>query len=139
MATSIFGEKAIIPDDEMVSAVLADTNGLWDKLKSHVADNYKGTIQDWKFYSKKAGWSLIFKQNKRTLFYFVPCKGYFMIAFVFGEKAEKTAEQSSLPAYIKKSIASAIPYVEGKSFFVDVKNEMDTEAVYALIKIKTDN
>jgi len=139
MATSIFDEKATIPNDEMVSIVLADTNGLWDKLKSHVINNYNDIIQDWKFYSKKAGWSLIFKQNKRTLFYFVPCDGYFMIAFVFGGKAEKVAEQSSIPEHIKKTIASAAPYVEGKSFFVDVKNEEDVDSVCTLTKIKNES
>ena len=136
MATSIFDEKAVIPNDEMVREVLANANEFWDKLKLHVVNNYNDIVQEWKFYSKKAGWSLIFKQNKRTLFYFIPCAGYFMIAFVFGEKAEKMAKQSYIPEHIKKTIASATPYIEGKSFFVDVKNEEDVDAVYTLLKIK---
>ncbi|MDR0767509.1 MAG: DUF3788 domain-containing protein [Methanosarcinales archaeon] len=139
MATSIFDDKAAIPNDEMVGAVLADTNAFWEKLKSYVIENYPGISQDWKFYSKKAGWSLVFKQKSRTLFYFVPCHEYFMIAFVLGEKAAKTAEQSSISEHIKKTIAAATPYVEGKSFFVDVKNEKDLESVYTLLKIKEES
>jgi len=139
MATSIFDEKAIVPNDEMVGTVLADTNGLWNELKSHIMENYKGVNQEWKFYSKKAGWSLVFKQNKRTLFYFVPCSGYFMIALVFGAKAEKVAEQSSIPENIKKTIASATSYVEGKSFFVIMKNKEDLETALTLIKIKDES
>lgn len=136
MATSIFDNKATIPNDEMVGTFLANTNELWNRLKLYVMENCQGISQEWKFYSKKAGWSLIFKRNKRTLFYFVPCDGYFMIALVFGEKSEKVAEQSSIPEHIKKAIASATSYAEGKSFFVDVKNEADLEPLFTLIKIK---
>jgi len=139
MATSIFDDKAIIPDDEMVDTVIANTNGLWNKLKSHVLESCQGINQEWKFYSKKAGWSLIFKQNKRTLFYFVPCDGYFKIALVLGEKAEKVAEQSSIPEHIKKIIASAPSYVEGRSFFIDVKDKKDLEPVFTLLKIKEES
>jgi len=139
MAMSIFDDKATIPNDEMVDTVIANSAGLWNKLKSHVLANYQGTNQEWKFYSKKAGWSLIFKQNKRTLFYFVPCDGYFMIALVLGEKAEKVVEQSSIPEHIKKIIASATFYVEGKSFFVDVKDEKDLEPIFTLLKIKEES
>ena len=139
MAASIFDDKATIPNDAMVDTVIANTNGLWNTLKSHVLISYPGINQEWKFYSKKAGWSLVFKQNKRTLFYFVPCGGYFMIAFVLSEKAEKIAEQSSIPEHIKKIIASAASYVEGKSFFVDVKDEKDLEPVFTLLKIKEDS
>ena len=139
MATSIFDNKSVIPSDEMVCTVLAETISLWDKVKSHVSESYQGITQEWKFYSKKAGWSLIFKQGKRTLFYFIPCDGYFMIALVYGEKAEKAAEQSSIPEHIKKIIASAASYVEGKSFFVDVKNEDDLEPIFTLLKIKEDS
>jgi hypothetical protein len=139
MATSIFGDKATIPNDEMIETVLADTNELWDKLKSHIIENYQDISQDWKFYSKKAGWSLVFKQKSRTLFYFVPCNEYFMVAFVLGEKAERIAEQSSIPEHIKETIASATSYVEGKSFFVSVKDEKGLEPVFTLLKIKQES
>ena len=139
MATSIFDDKTTIPDDGMVDVILADTKTLWDKVKSHVDENYSGLDKEWKFYSKKSGWSLVFKQKKRTLFYFVPCKGYFMIALVFGEKAEKAAIQSPISDHIKESISAATAYVEGKSFFVDVKEEKDIESIFTLLKIKEES
>jgi len=138
MATSIFDNKATIPNEEMVATALADTNELWDRLQSHVKEHYQTTSRDWKFYSKKAGWSQVFKQKSRTLFYFVPCNEYFMIAFVLGKKAEKIAEQSSIPENIKKTIDAATPYIEGKSFFVDVRDEKDVETVFTLLKIKAE-
>jgi predicted component of viral defense system (DUF524 family) len=81
----------------------------------------------------------VLKQKSRTLCYFVPCNEYFMIAFVLGEKAERIAEQSSIPEHIKKIIASATSYVEGKSFFVNVEDEKDLEPVFTLLKIKQES
>ena len=136
MATSFFDEKAIVPNDDMVDAVLADTKGLWGRLKAHVAERYPGVRSDWKYYSKKAGWSLAFRGKSSALFYFLPCEGYFKISLVFGEKAVRFAAQADIPAHIKEAIAGAVAYMEGTSFFVDVKTEEDVEAVFALLKIK---
>ena len=136
MATSIFDDKAIIPNNDMVDAVLADTNILWDKIKSYVSENYQGISQEWKYYSKKAGWNLVFKQKKRTLFYFVPCQSWFIIAFVLGEKAVNTALQSPLPNNVKEAISDAAVCAMGHSFFVDVKDEQDLEPVFTIMRIK---
>jgi len=136
MATSIFDDKAVIPNDNMVDAAIADAKPLWEKLKSHVAENYQGISSEWKMYSKKAGWSLGFRQAKRTLFYFVPCENYFIIAFVLGIKAVDTALQSPISEKAKKEISDADVCAMGHSFFVTVKSEQDLEDVAVLLKIK---
>jgi hypothetical protein len=120
----------------MVDDAIADKKPLWEKLKSHVAENYQGISQEWKMYSKKAGWSLVFKQGKRTLFYFVPCENHFIIAFVLGEKAVNAAMQSPLSADTKEAISDADVCAMGHSFFVMVKSEQDLEDVTVLLKIK---
>lgn len=139
MATSLFSDKAIIPDDNMVDIALTHKKAFWDELKAYVLENYQDVNQSWKYYSKKAGWSLVFKTKNRTLFYFIPCDGYFKISLVLGEMAVKAAEQSSIPEYIKEAISVAIPYVEGKSFFVDVKDEKVLNAIFTLLKIKEES
>lgn len=136
MATSIFDDKAIIPDDSMVACALADQMVLWDSLKSHVMGNVEDINQGWKYYSKKSGWTLIFKKKDRTLFYFVPCSGYFRIGFVFGEKAVRAAEKAPVPEHIIETILAAAAHVEGRSFFVDIKDKKDLEIVFTLLKIK---
>jgi len=136
VATSFFDDKAVVPNDNMVDGAIADKKPLWDKMKSHVAENYHGISQEWKMYSKKAGWDLVFKQGKRTLFYFVPCENHFIIAFVLGEKAVNAAMQSSLSAGTKEAISDADVCAMGHSFFVFVKSEQDLEDVFALLKIK---
>lgn len=136
MATSIFDEKLVVPNDDMLDKVLADQKTLWVKLKSHVLDNYKDVNQNWKYYSKKSGWTLVFKIKKRTLFYFIPCDGYFKVFFVYSEKAIDAAKNAHLPEQIMNRILQATKYVEGTSFDIEVKNEQDLDIIFKLIKIK---
>ena len=139
MATSIFDDKSIIPNHNMVDTILDDKKALWDKLKFHVAENYHGIIQEWKMYSKKTGWNLVFKHKKRTLFYFVPCDNYFMIAFVFGAKAIDTALQSSISEGIKEAISDADVCAMGHTFLATVNNEHDLNDVITLLRIKNES
>jgi len=136
MATSMFDDKAIIPTEDMVSAAIAGTKPLWDKLKPHVAEHYQRLSSEWKMYSKKAGWSLVWGKAKRTLFYFVPCETHFIIAFVLGEKAVKTALHSPISEKARAEISDADICAMGHSFFVYVRNEQDLEDVFTLLKIK---
>ena len=136
MATSIFDDKAVVPSDSMVEMAIADKKSLWDNLKSHVAENYQGISSEWKMYSKKAGWNLVFKKSKRTFFYFVPCESHFIIAFVLGEKAVETALLSPVSEKAKAEIQDADVCAMGHSFFVYVKSEQDLEDVFTLLKIK---
>jgi len=136
MATSIFDNKAIEPNDAMIEMALTDTMSLWNKLQSHVAENYTGLTSEWKMYSKKAGWSLVFRQAKRTIFYFVPCENHFIIAFVLGEKAVKAALESSVSQKARQEMSEADTCAMGHSFFVYVKAEEDLEDIKILLKIK---
>ena len=136
MATSIFDNKAREPNDSMVEAALAEAMPLWNKLQSHVAQNYSGITFEWKMYSKKAGWSLVFRQAKRTLFYFVPCQNYFIIAFVLGERAVGAALASSISQKTRQEMSDADICAMGHSFYTYIKNEADLEDVKTLLKIK---
>ena len=136
LATSIFDEKAQMPDDNNITEELSNTRKLWDTLESYIFENYECVKSEWKFYSKKSGWTLVFKKKSRALLYLIPCKGYFKAFFVFGEKALNAAKNTPLPERIVKSILEAATYVEGTSFDVDIKNKQDLESVYVLLKIK---
>jgi len=138
MATSIFDDKTITQNEDMVSLAIGDSKPLWDKLQFHVDENYQGLTNEWKMYSKKSGWNLVFKQKKRTLFYFVPCDNHFIIAFVLGEKAVEAALQSPISEKAKAEIQDADTCAMGHSFFVYVRVERDLDDVFALMKIKAD-
>jgi hypothetical protein len=139
MAASIFFDKAIIPHDSMVAEALASTYSLWEELRSFVHESYPDISGEWKYYSKSAGWTFPVKSKKRTLYYFIPKDGYFSISFVFGDKAVAAAESAELPHEIIEAILSATPYMEGRSFAVDVDSPDMLENIKKLLKIKYEN
>jgi len=139
MAASIFDEKTTPPDEAMITEALADSKTLWEDIKSHVELICGEQSSEWKFYSKKAGWSLVVKSVKRTILYLIPQKGFFKVNFVFGEKAVISALASGLPESLVALIKDAVPYAEGRSFMFDVTSKADSDTVKKLIEIKNAN
>jgi len=128
-----------MPGDSSLAEALGNAKKLWDTLEASIRAKHADAKSEWKFYSKKSGWILVFKKKSRTLLYAVPCEGYFKVFFVFGKKAVDAAKNAPLPEQIVKHILEATPYVEGTSFDVEVKREQDLESVYLLLKIKQEN
>ena len=137
MSLSFFGEKSIIPNNVMVEDALGNNKLLWDDLESRIVDSYADIGTEWKFYSKKAGWSLLVKQKKRTLLYLVPLKNYFKVWFVFGRRAVDTAKEADLPKEVIDKICESRAYVEGTLFDIDVRDSEDIKIILTLLQIKT--
>lgn len=131
MAESIFGEKANIPDEAALGEALKDSGTLWDKALA-----LSGGSGEWKFYTKAAGWTYPVKLKKRTLFYMMPREGWFRLTFVFGECAVEAAESAELPPQVLEDLLQAMPYVEGRSVAIDIKNEADMETMEKLLALK---
>ena len=139
MAVSIFDDKTIIPDNNMVAAALSGTFSLWDDLVSHVKAEYPSVTEEWKHYGKAFGWTFKLISKKRNLLFLVPLGGYFRVRFVLGEKAVACAGAAALPQEIKDALRVAMPNVEGRSIDIDINHHEQLVLVKALIKIKFEN
>ena len=139
MAVSIFGDKAVMPDDAMLADALASTYPLWNELKSHIHSEYPSITEEWRHYGKTGGWSHKVISKKRNLLFLVPLDGCFRIRFVFGEKAVACIETAELPDEIKEAIHAATPYTEGRGVDIDIHRVEQLEAVKKLLKIKYEN
>ena len=139
MSLSVFGEKALVPNDEMLKAELCECKSCWDGIVNYIADTYGNFSEEWKYYSKAAGWSLVIKSGKRTLVYLIPLSGCFKANFVFGDKAVVAAQAAGLPDSLVTLILEAKQHMEGRSFMIDVKSEADVEIAKTLINIKDKN
>ena len=131
MAESIFSEKAIIPNEEMLNTALNSRKKLWDKMIS-----LSEGIGEWKFYSKTAGWTYPIKKNKRTLFYMMPKDRWFQLIFVYGERSVKAAKSVDLPEQVLNDLLQAKHYVEGRSLSINIKNDADLNIAKKLIQLK---
>jgi len=139
MSLSIFGDKAKMPTEDALAAALGESKALWDDIKKQVESACGNCIDEWKHYSKKAGWSFAVRSGKRTILYLIPQYKYFKANFVLGGKAVAAAQDAGLPEAIIALIAEATPYAEGRSFMFDIASLDDVDSARKLISIKAEN
>jgi len=139
MAASVFDNKSLKPDSKSFLSAIGETAKLWQKIKSNLENEYGELIEDWKYYGQKTGWLLKVLRKKRNLFFCIPLKGCFRIAFVFGDKAVSAVESSDLPEAIKVELKNARKYAEGRGIRIEVKSSKDLENIQKLIEIKVKN
>jgi hypothetical protein len=139
MTLSAFDDKSKLPQDDDLAATLGSTSIFWNELKILIASKFAPLSAEWGFASKKTGWGLRLKQEKRTILYMTPCKGYFMASFALGEKAVKAAHESDLPVSVLEVIDSARKYAEGRGVRLEVRSAEDVRNVEKLAVIKMAN
>jgi len=139
MSISYFDDKTKKPTGVDLAKALGSKYQLWETIQKHIQENYCATVAEWKFYSQKYGWSMKLLLKKRNLFFFGPRDGYFIIAFVFGDKTVSALEKSSLPKEIIDEVVNARKYVEGRGLRIEIKKKKDVENILKLIEIKVAN
>jgi hypothetical protein len=77
--------------------------------------------------------------SKRNIVYLGPRQGWFVAAFVLGDKAVAASRKSALPPAVIQNISNSKRYPDGTAVRIDVKNPQDMEIVKMLAKIKIDN
>jgi hypothetical protein len=139
MALSAFDDKSRLPQDDDLAAKLGSAFVFWNELKRLIASRFAPLSIEWGFASKKTGWGLRLKREKRTILSMTPCEGYFLTSFALGEKAVKAAHESNLPVLILEVIDSAKKYAEGRGVRLEVRSVEDVRNVEKLAVIKMAN
>ena len=132
----VFPEKEIKPAPEKVSAVLGKCDSLWQEIARYVESVYPTVIKEWKFPGAKYGWSYRLKDRKRVIIYMIPQRGFFRVAFVFGEAATKKVLHSSVSEKIKDDLRNARAYAEGRGIRIDVTGKPILKDIFTLVDIK---
>jgi hypothetical protein len=136
MALSVFDDKTKEPTLSELREVLGETAPLLNEIEEHIKREYGELTHEWKYYSKKAGWTLSLIHKRRKVLGLIPDKGGFAVGFVLGKRAVAAARESALPPEILLAIEDAREYVEGRSFRFDITAPADVETVKKLITIK---
>ena len=139
MSKSIFSEREHKPDTELLSKVLGESHPLWQEIKEHLNQTFGEIVEEWKYYGLKSGWVLKMLKKKRNLFFFIPMQSFFVISFVFGDKAVNQILETDFPDEIKSAIRNARKYVEGRGLPIEVRSEDEVEQVKTLVEIKVNN
>jgi len=136
MPTSIFDNKEIVPNDEDLEDVLKSSLDTYNKLISYLENNYGQLTNEWKFYSKKAGWTLRISNKKRNLLFLSPNEDYFLVTLNMGVKVSKMVLDSDVSDNTNELIKEAKVYAEGISILVEVRNEEDLEDIKTILNIR---
>jgi len=139
METSIFANKSETPDNFLLSDALGDLFNIWIEIRNYVFQAYPKAMEEWNFPGQKYGWSFRIKDKKRAIIYLLPRDKYFLVAFVYGEKATSAALGSDIAEEIKSEIKSARVYAEGRGFRIEVRNEEHIKDIKKLIGFKLQN
>jgi len=139
MLPNAFIGKAERPTEQELAAALGPSKTHWDHLLAELAQQHELVTHEWNCYSRKAGWSLRLKRQKRNIVYLAPCEGSFRVAFILGDKAIAAARQSKLPKRVLQSIDEGQKYPEGTGVRIDVKGQRDLAGIARLAAIKIAN
>jgi hypothetical protein len=139
MSISYFNNKSQCPGEKDLAEALGKKTEQWKKIRKFTHDFYPMAMEEWIYSGKNYGWSFQIKDRKRVIIYFIPCDGYFKVAFVLGEKAVAEALNSNISEDIKKLIRSAPAHAEGKGFRIDINDDYLVDDVKKLVTIKLAN
>jgi hypothetical protein len=123
------------PTEKQLAEALGPAKSAWDGLVNGLAKEH-GLTREWKFYSITMGWAFRLKRKGRNIVHLGPCKGSFLVAFIFGDKAMAAVREARFPARIRKVIDKAPRYPEGTGIRMEMKKPKDIEIVKQLAAIK---
>lgn len=135
---SIFTNKEHTPSTGDLTNALGDTFTQWNELAGFAKTKFPGAVEAWHFSGAKYGWSFRISDKKRVILYLLPRDKFFRAAFVFGEKALNQIMESDISDHIKRELAAAKPYAEGRGIRIDIRDASPADLM-KLIAIKIEN
>ena len=139
MSSIDFNNKQVMPDEAALTAEIGETKEVLDQICRFIETETGQLAREWKHYGQKSGWTLKLLSKKRNLLFVGPEDGYFVIAFVFGDRAVEAVVKSQLPETIKNDLQNARKYAEGRGIRFEIRDGRELESVLQLIRIKIEN
>ena len=136
MAAKIVGNKNDTPDDKALAQTLGGTKAFWDELIGHIETAYAPVTHRWGQSKATPLGFLRLIRKERTILYLLPREGFFLTAFVFGEKATAAVRASDVPAAVVTALNEARPYAEGRGIRLETRTAKDLATMKKLAAIK---
>ena len=136
MTTRSAGNGPNPPGEKALAKALGNTKPLWDDLIRHVESAHAPVTHRWIPSKTSALGVLRLLRKERTILYLLPREGYFLTAFVFGEKATMAVRASDVPAAVVKALNEARAYAEGRGIRLETRTAGDVVTMKKLVAIK---
>ncbi len=139
MEAPVFADKSKPPSDADLATALGRAKAHWDRLLADADKLSAGAPAEWKYYSGKAGWTLVLRGRSRNLLYLRPLDKRIAVSLAFSDEALAAAEQADLPEPLVQSIRESPKYPEGRAVRLEVAAARDVKTVGKLLQIKLAN
>ena len=136
MAEGAFDDPKRRPTSSDIESELGRSWSAWHTLTSWLSEHFSPLTDEWRFTGEQWGWSWRIKRKKRTIIYLLPCRKYFRVTLILGDKAVKKALQSPLPDSLVKEISLAKKYPEGRVLRFEIRSKKDLPSLLHLVNAK---
>ena len=139
MAKSIYLDKMMKPEENMMGSTLGETKQYWQDIIEHITKVYAYVSYEWKYYGIMWGWSCVIKSKAKTLCYLIPVENHFYTAIIFNDKGRALTIESDLPQEVKTAVEATknnpknIPY----DFCIFGKGDVEIARNLIAIRAKT--
>jgi hypothetical protein len=129
-------EEVRAPSAADLHRALGKSSSAWPGIVSGLEERFSPLELEWRPSKLEFGRMCRVRYKGRTLLYLMPMAGQLLVGVVLGERAWEIAKSSKLRASIKKMLADAKPYAEGRGIRFVVKSAADVAQVLLLVECK---
>jgi hypothetical protein len=121
MPEPVLVEKSVKPNDTILKELMGKAFTHFAKFRQLTS----GFAQEWKFYTKKSGWTFKIQGKKKAICYVTPWPKSFRIGMAIAEKEKGHVLASNLPKAALNEFKKARKYPEGYPLRFDIKTAKD--------------
>lgn len=137
MAIHVYIDKLHKPKEEEISTALGMTSFIWNDIHNYIVRNYDFT-PELIFFTKNYGWTVRYRKNNKTLCYFFPKRGSFLILIVLGGKEANQVDliKDRLNKNILQVFESTEQLHDGRWLWIEINNSDDIDSFKEILTIK---
>jgi hypothetical protein len=137
MSNERFLEKTHSPKEVEILTALGSTNQLWLGVHNYIQEHYEFS-SEFIFFTKKYGWSIRYKNGKKTACYFFPEFDSFSILIVLGIKESQQIEsiKDRLNKPVKSVFDNTEQFHDGRWLWIRVIENSDIDSFKLLLSTK---
>lgn len=137
MAYERFLDKRQPPSESDISTALGSAEKLWLTIRKFIEDSFDFS-PELIFFTKKYGWSIRYRKNKKTLCYLFPEKESFSILLVLGSKEAEQIDSTKelLSKTVKRVFEETEQFHDGRWLWIRTIEESDISSIKLLLGAK---
>jgi hypothetical protein len=138
MSVGLFTDKNHRPTEAEILEAVGPRLSTWQELIHFIRENYR-VEEEFKFlYGEKYGWGLRFATKGKLLTSLYPVQSGFTVQIILRPEAVEKAQRMKMGKNVRKSIARAKPWPEGRWLFIPVESEKDLRNVQQLLALRVE-